>query len=156
MREPLCAWGSPSTTSPGRGGLEDEGASSCREAPVLVIHSQPNDLSESFSGNHLGLIITSTPQGCFMYRKSLEPSELLEYNSRLVAESTLRLIHPREPKDFDYSAQHRCATATTSTTRLAPQSGLLRQIGSANGNFNNSSRLNSRLHRQIAHGSRLV
>jgi hypothetical protein len=76
-----------------------------------------------------------------MYWKGLEPSELLEYDSRLVAESTLRHIDPRKLEDFDYSAQHRCTAATTSTTRLALQSRLLRQISSANDNFNNSSRL---------------
>jgi hypothetical protein len=40
-----------------------------------------------------------------MYWKGLEPSEFLEYNSHLVVESTLRRINPREPEDFDYSAQ---------------------------------------------------
>jgi hypothetical protein len=87
--------------------------------------------SESFLGNHPGLTITSTLQGYFMYWKGLEPSELLEFDSRLVGQSTLRRINPREPEDFDYSAQlhltsqHRRAVATTSTTRLAPQSRLL-------------------------------
>jgi hypothetical protein len=107
------------------------------------------------------------PQGWFAYWKGLEPSELLEYNSDLVAftqelpfqedkgiadritlaESTLRRINPREPEDFDYSAQlqlmsqHRCAAAMTLTTRLVPQLRLLRQIGSANDYFNYSSRL---------------
>jgi hypothetical protein len=82
-----------------------------------------------------------------VYWKGLEPSELLEYDSRLVAfmqelpfqedkgitdcitlvESTLRCINPNEMEDFDYSAQlqlasqHRRAVATTSTTRLALQ-----------------------------------
>jgi hypothetical protein len=66
-----------------------------------------------------------------VYWKGLEPSELLEYDSRLVAESTLRRINPWEPEDFDYSAQlqltsqHRRAAAMTLTTRLAPQLGLL-------------------------------
>jgi hypothetical protein len=49
---------------------------------------------ESFLGNHLGSTITYTPQGCFMYWKGLEPTELLEHDSRLVAESTLRRINP--------------------------------------------------------------
>jgi hypothetical protein len=137
----------PSTTSPGRGGLEDRGATACREAPVLIIHSQPDDYSKSFLGNHPSLTITSMPQDRFVYWKGLEPSELLEFDSRLVAQSTLRRIDPREPEDFDYSvqlhltSQHRHGAATTSTTRLAPQSQLLRQINSANDNFNNSSRL---------------
>jgi hypothetical protein len=124
----------PSTTSPGRGGLENGGTTTCREAPVLVIHSQPDDYSESFSDNHPGSTIASTPQGHFVYKKGLEPSELLENDSCLVAESTLRSINPREPEEFDYSA-----AATTSTVHLALQSRLLRQIGSANDNFNNSS-----------------
>jgi hypothetical protein len=87
------------------------------------------------------------PQGRFVYWKGLEPSGPLEYGSRLVAfkqelpfqedkgiadcitlaESTLLHINPKEPEDFDYSAQlqlasqyHRTA-AMTSTTRLALQ-----------------------------------
>jgi hypothetical protein len=56
----------PSTTSLDRGGLKDRGATACREAPVLVIHSQPDDYSKPFLGNHPGLTIASTPQGCFM------------------------------------------------------------------------------------------
>jgi hypothetical protein len=77
----------------------------------------------------------------FVYWKGLEPSELLEFDSHLVAQSTLRRIDPRKPEDFDCSAQHRHAAATTSTTRITPQSRMLRQIGNANDNFNNSSRL---------------
>jgi hypothetical protein len=136
----------PSTTSLGRG-LEDGGATACREAPVLGIHLQPEDFSKSFSGNHPGLTITSMLQGRFVYWKGLEPSELLEFDSRLVAQSTLQHIDSREPEDFDYFAQlhltsqHRRATATTLTTRLTPQSQLLRHIGSANDNFDDSSRL---------------
>jgi hypothetical protein len=48
-------------------------------------HSQPDGHSESFSGSHLGLTITSTPQGRFVYWKGFEPSELLNYDSLLVA-----------------------------------------------------------------------
>jgi hypothetical protein len=73
----------PSSQSPG--GLKDEGATACREAPILGNHSQPDDYPESFSGSHLGLTITSTPQDHFVYWKGLEPSELLKYDSRLVA-----------------------------------------------------------------------
>jgi hypothetical protein len=51
----------PSTIIPDRGGLKDGGATACREAPVLVIHTQSDDYSELFSGNHPGLTITSTP-----------------------------------------------------------------------------------------------
>jgi hypothetical protein len=94
-----------STTSWSQGGVEGEGATTRREAPVLDKHSQPVDYSESFSGNHPGLTITSMPQGCFVYWKGLKPSELLEYDSCLVAESTLQRIDPREPEVFDYSAQ---------------------------------------------------
>jgi hypothetical protein len=136
----------PLTTTSSRG-LEDGGATALQEAPVLENHSQPDDYSESFLSNHPGLTITSMPQCRFVYWKGLEPSELLKYDSRLVVESTLQCINPRELEDFNYSAQlhlasqHRCTTATTSSARLAPQSRLLRQIGSANDNFNNSSRL---------------
>jgi hypothetical protein len=64
-----------------------------------------------------------------------------------MAESTLRRINLREPKDFDYSTQihrasrHRRAVVTTLTTRIAPQLRLLRLISCANDNSNNSSRL---------------
>jgi hypothetical protein len=58
-----------------------------------------------------------------------------------VAQSTPRRINPREPEIFDYSAQHRRAAATTSTTRLVLQPQLPRQLGSANDNFDNLSRL---------------
>jgi hypothetical protein len=117
----------PLTTSLIRGGSEDEGATAHREAPVLDNHSQPDDYSESFSGNHPGLTITSTLQCRFVYWKGLEPSKVLECDSRAVAESPLRRIDSREPEDFDYSTQlhlasrHRRAAATTSTTRFAPQ-----------------------------------
>jgi hypothetical protein len=67
------------------GGLRDKGATTCQEAPVLDNHSESDDDPESFSGNHLGLTITSAPQGRFVYWKGLERSELLEYNSHLVA-----------------------------------------------------------------------
>jgi hypothetical protein len=67
------------------GGLGDKGATACGEASVLDNHSESDDDPKSFSGNHLGLTITPTPQGHFVYLKGLEPSELLEYNSRLVA-----------------------------------------------------------------------
>jgi hypothetical protein len=98
------------TTSWSREGLEDEGATTRREAPVLDNHPQPDDYLELFLGNYLGLTITSTPQGHFMYWKGLEPSKLLEYNSRLVAESTFRRINPRELEDFDYSTQLKLAS----------------------------------------------
>jgi hypothetical protein len=65
--------------------LGDKGATTYREAPVLNNHSKSDDDPESFSGNHLGLTITSMPQGHFVYWNGLEPSELLEYDSRLVA-----------------------------------------------------------------------
>jgi hypothetical protein len=52
--------------------IGDEGATACWGAPV-------------FLGSHLGLTINTTPQGRFMYWKGMEPSELLEYDSCLVA-----------------------------------------------------------------------
>jgi hypothetical protein len=94
-----------------------------------------------------------------VYWKGLEPSELLEYVSHLVAESILWCINPRELEGFDYSAQlrsleartiqdrllseeeHRRAATMTSTTWLAPQLRLLQQISNANDNLNNLSRL---------------
>jgi hypothetical protein len=66
-------------------GLGDEGVTACRAAPVLENQSQPDGYIESLSGSHLGLTITSKQQGRFMYWKGFEPSELLDYDSRLVA-----------------------------------------------------------------------
>jgi hypothetical protein len=57
----------------------------CRAAPALENHLHPDGHTESFSGSLLGLTITSTPRGRFVYWKGFEPSELLDYNSRLVA-----------------------------------------------------------------------
>jgi hypothetical protein len=73
----------PSSSS--LGGPRDKGATAFWETPVLDNHSQPNDHLESFSGSHLGLNITSMPQGRFVYWKGLEPSVLLKYDSRLAA-----------------------------------------------------------------------
>jgi hypothetical protein len=68
-----------------RKGLKDEGATIRRAAPALEIHSQPDGHTETFSGSFLDLTITSTLQGHFVYWKSFEPSELLDYESCLVA-----------------------------------------------------------------------
>jgi hypothetical protein len=76
---------SATTSSRTQKGLRDKGATICRAAPTLENHSQPDGHIESFSGSFLGLTITSTPQGCFMYWKGFEPSELLDYESHLVA-----------------------------------------------------------------------
>jgi hypothetical protein len=73
----------PSSLS--RGGLGDEGAIAHRGPPALENHSQPDDYPELFLGNHLGLTITSMLQCRFVYWKGLEPSELLDYDSHLVA-----------------------------------------------------------------------
>jgi hypothetical protein len=63
----------------------DERATACRGAPIFDNYSESDDDPESFSCNHLGLTITSTLRGRFVYWKGLEPSELLEHDSRLVA-----------------------------------------------------------------------
>jgi hypothetical protein len=76
---------STTPSSQSRDGLGDEGATARRVAPTLENHSQPDGHTESFLGSHLGLTITSTPQGHFVYWKGFEPSELLNYKSRLVA-----------------------------------------------------------------------
>jgi hypothetical protein len=65
--------------------IGDEGATACREAPVFDKYSESDDDSETSQGCHLGLTITSTPQGRFVYWKGMEPSELLEFDSHLVA-----------------------------------------------------------------------
>jgi hypothetical protein len=43
------------------GGLGVKGATACRETPILDNHLESDDDPKSFSGNQLGLIITSTP-----------------------------------------------------------------------------------------------
>jgi hypothetical protein len=65
--------------------IGEKGATTCREAPVLDKYPDSDDDSEPFLGRHLGLTIASTPQDWFVYWKGMEPSELLEYDSRLVA-----------------------------------------------------------------------
>jgi hypothetical protein len=76
---------STTPSSQSRGGLGDEGATTRRAAPTLENHSQPDGHIKLFLDGHLGLTITSTPQGHFVYWKGFEPSELLDYESRLVA-----------------------------------------------------------------------
>jgi hypothetical protein len=78
----LC---STTTSSRTRKGLGDEGAATRRAAPTLENHSQPDGHTEIFSGSLLGLTITSTLQGRFVYWKGFEPSELFDCKSRLVA-----------------------------------------------------------------------
>jgi hypothetical protein len=68
-----------------RKGLGVEGATTRRAASTLENHSQPDNHTKTFSGSFLGLTITSTPQGHFVYWKGFEPSKLLDYESRLVA-----------------------------------------------------------------------
>jgi hypothetical protein len=65
--------------------FRDAGATACREAPVFNKYSDSDDDSKTFPGCHLGLAITSTPQDRFVYWMGMEPSELLEYDSRVVA-----------------------------------------------------------------------
>jgi hypothetical protein len=65
--------------------IGDKGATACRETPVFDKYSNLDDDSETFSGCHLGPTITSMLQGWFVYWKSMEPSELLKYDSHLVA-----------------------------------------------------------------------
>jgi hypothetical protein len=65
--------------------IEDKGATACQGAPIFNNYSNSDDDPGSFSGCHLGLTITTTPQGRFMYWKGMEHSELLEYDSHLVA-----------------------------------------------------------------------
>jgi hypothetical protein len=54
-------------------------------APTLENHSQLDSHTKILSGSLLGLTITSTLQGHFVYWKGFEPSELLNYESCLVA-----------------------------------------------------------------------
>jgi hypothetical protein len=52
---------STTPSSQSREGPGEEGATARRAAPAPENHSQPNGHTESFSGSHLGLTITSTP-----------------------------------------------------------------------------------------------
>jgi hypothetical protein len=61
-----------------------EGATAYREALVFDKYSDSDDDSETSSGCYMGLTITSTPQDRFVYWKGMEPSELLDFDSRLV------------------------------------------------------------------------
>jgi hypothetical protein len=47
--------------------IGEGGATACREAPIFDKYSDSDDDSEPLSSSHLGLTITSTPQGRFMY-----------------------------------------------------------------------------------------
>jgi hypothetical protein len=76
---------STTTLSRTRKELGDEGAATRRTALDLENHSQSNGHTETFSGSLLGLTITSTPQGYLVYWKGFEPSELLDYESHIVA-----------------------------------------------------------------------
>jgi hypothetical protein len=58
---------STTPSSQSREGLRDEGATAHRATPAFENHLQPDGHTELFLGTHLGLTITSTPQGCFMY-----------------------------------------------------------------------------------------
>ncbi|RLM58362.1 inactive tetrahydrocannabinolic acid synthase-like [Panicum miliaceum] len=62
-----------------------EGATACQGVPIFNNYSYSDEDHKSFSGSHLGLIITTMPQGRFVYWKVMEASKLLEYDSRLVA-----------------------------------------------------------------------
>jgi hypothetical protein len=79
---------SPRSTTPSsrtQKGLGDERVTACPAAPALENHLPPDGHTETFSGSLLGLTITSTPQGRFVYWKGFEPFELLNYESHLVA-----------------------------------------------------------------------
>jgi hypothetical protein len=65
--------------------IGEEGATACQEAPVFDKYPDSDDDSKPFSGRQLGLTITLTLQGRFVYWKGMEPSKLLEYDSYLVA-----------------------------------------------------------------------
>jgi hypothetical protein len=106
-------------------GLGDKETTTYREAPVLDNHSESDDDPESFSGNHLGLTISSTPQGCFVYWKGLEHSELLEYDSRLMV--FMQELPFQEGKPLSPSQNPRSVTLRY-THHLQEASPLLRRI----------------------------
>jgi hypothetical protein len=47
--------------------IGEGGATACREAPVFDKYSNSDDDSKPLLGSHLGLTITSTSQGRFVY-----------------------------------------------------------------------------------------
>jgi hypothetical protein len=60
-------------------------ATACWEAPIFNKYSDSDDDSEPSIGSHLDMTITSTPQARFVYWKGMEPSELLDDSTHLVA-----------------------------------------------------------------------
>jgi hypothetical protein len=65
--------------------IGDKGAHRLPGAPIFDNYSDSDNNPEFFSESHLGLTITTMPQGRFVYWKGMEPSELLEYDFHLVA-----------------------------------------------------------------------
>jgi hypothetical protein len=116
-------YSSRSTTpsSRSREGLGDEGATAHRAAPAFENHSQPDGHTDSFLGSHIDLTITSMPQGRVGYWKGFEPSELLDYESRLVAftqELSIRRADLSLPsRKREKVAQSYSSTALQLTTR---------------------------------------
>jgi hypothetical protein len=55
--------------------IGDEDATAYREAPIFNKYTDLDGDSEPSMGSHLGLTITSTPQGRFLYWNGMEPSE---------------------------------------------------------------------------------
>jgi hypothetical protein len=61
-------------------------ATAYRDAPIFDDYeSDYDDGAEPFLGGHQGLMITSTPQGRFVYWKGKKSTELLGDDARLVA-----------------------------------------------------------------------
>jgi hypothetical protein len=52
--------------------IGEEDATACREAPIFDKYKDLDDDPEPSTGSHLGLTITSTPEGRFMYWNGLE------------------------------------------------------------------------------------
>jgi hypothetical protein len=65
--------------------IGDEGATACREALIFDKYSNSDDDSEISPSCRLVLTITSTPQDRFVYWKGMEPSELIKFDSHLMA-----------------------------------------------------------------------
>ncbi|RLN03691.1 putative polyprotein [Panicum miliaceum] len=63
--------------------LGDKDATACREAPIFDDYDSESDPEAELGGQ--GLVITSTPEGRFMYWTGMKPSELLEGDEILVA-----------------------------------------------------------------------
>ncbi|RLN42287.1 hypothetical protein C2845_PM01G44920 [Panicum miliaceum] len=100
--------------------LGDKDATSCREAPVFDAYSDSDDELDSSAFSHLGLSITTTVLGRFVYWKGMEASELLDDDARLVA--TIQELPFQKGRPL-LPIQEETSRTTTSTLIITDYSG---------------------------------